>query len=436
LTTASGSQYRKALDYLYARTTGGVRLGLERTTALLAELGDPHKRFPSFHIAGTNGKGSTVATMAALLKHKGMRVATYTSPHLIDFRERIVVDGLPISEDEVVGFIDRHGDRINRLGATFFEATTAMAFDHIARSGAEVAVIETGLGGRLDSTNVLDPVSAAVTSIGLDHMELLGTTVEAIAVEKAGIFKPGRPAVIGERWPDTLRQLRSLALSAGATPILSVVEEVEVSHPRIAADGTRFEAGFGTDVVETHIGLIGSHQPANVMTAWLALCSAGERYTVPLQELTPALENLRLPGRFHRVGNVIFDVAHNPAGAAVVAGTVRALDLPKPIVALVGILGDKDWRPMLESIAGAADEVIATTPPTAPAERRWHLEDVGRFAREAGIELRIVSDFEDAVHLTTADPTRTALITGSFHTVGDAMALLEVNPLQQTSGGR
>ena len=427
--SGQASRYTRALEYLYARTTGGVRLGLERTTALLAEIGDPHRRVPSFHIAGTNGKGSTVAALVALLRYKGLRVGWYTSPHLIDFRERIIVDGVAISEDEVVEFIDRHGDRINRLGATFFEATTAMAFDHIARSGADVAVIETGLGGRLDSTNVVDPVAAIVTSIGLDHTELLGTTVEQIAVEKAGIFKKGRPAIIGERWPDTLKQLKDLARAAGATPVLAVVDELEASHPRISADGTRFSAGIGHEDMEIHIGLVGSQQPANVLTAWLALCAAGGQYEVPLADLTPALHDLQLAGRFHRVGNVIFDVAHNPAGAAMVAGTIRSLDLPQPIVGLVGILSDKDWRPMLRSIAGVTSELIVTTPPTAPAERRWNLEDVSRFAREAGIEIRIIRDFGEAVRAATADPSRTTIITGSFHTVGDAMAQLQVNPL-------
>jgi dihydrofolate synthase/folylpolyglutamate synthase len=364
-----------------------------------------------------------------MLRYKGLRVATYTSPHLIDFRERIIVAGTPISEDEVVDFIDRHADRINRLGATFFEATTAMAFEHIAKSGAEVAVIETGLGGRLDSTNVVDPIAAVVTSIGLDHTELLGTTVEAIAGEKAGIFKPGRAAVIGERWPNTLKLLQERARAVGATPVLSVVEELEVSHQHVGADGTRFEVGFGADAVEIRVGLIGSHQPGNVMTAWLALCAAGREYEIGLKDLTAALAKLQLAGRFHRVGHIIFDVAHNPAGAAVVAGTMRSLDLPKPITALVGILGDKDWRPMIQSISSVAAEIIATLPPTAPVERRWQLDEVTRYAREAGIELRAVPDFEEALHLATADATQTTLITGSFHTVGDAMARLDVNPL-------
>src|SRR4051812_13769595 len=213
----SSSEYQRALDFLFARTTGGVRFGLDRTVALLQALGNPHLAVPCFHVAGTNGKGSTVASIAAMLKYKGMRVATYTSPHLIDFRERIVVGGVPIGEDDVVRFIRDHVALIERLGATFFEATTAMAFDYIARSGADVSVIETGLGGRLDSTNVVDPLAAVVTSIGLDHTDLLGDTVEKIAQEKAGIFKRGRPAVIGDtHFVDTVRAtLESSAALAG-----------------------------------------------------------------------------------------------------------------------------------------------------------------------------------------------------------------------------
>ena len=181
-----------ALQYLFARTTGGFKFGLERTIALLAALGDPHRAYPSIHVAGTNGKGSTVATCDALLRARALRVAKYTSPHLVDFRERMVVAGEPIPADAVIEFVERHTPLVERLGATFFEATTALAFDWFARSAVDVAIIETGLGGRLDSTNVLDPVVAGVTAIGIDHTEYLGDTLQEIAAEKAGIFKPGR----------------------------------------------------------------------------------------------------------------------------------------------------------------------------------------------------------------------------------------------------
>ena len=424
----SSSEYEKALAYLFARTTGGVRLGLDRTLALLESLGNPHTKVPCFHVAGTNGKGSTVAAAAGLLRYKGLRVATYTSPHLIDFRERIVVDGTAIGEEDVTRFIRDRADLIEGIGATFFEATTALAFDHIARSEPDVAVIETGLGGRLDSTNVVDPIAAIVTAIGLDHTDLLGTTLGAIASEKAGIFKPNRPAIIGERWPDIRDLLEKAAAAAGSKPIRSLARELTTSGVRISDEGTRFSVRSGTDDVDTTIGLIGTHQPHNVLTAWLALDAAGERFGVPLSAIGPALGSLTLAGRFQRVRNVIFDVAHNPAGAAVVSGTLGSLALPKPVTLLVGILADKDWRAMLTTLARSADEVIATIPPTAPIERRWRLDEVAKFAREAGIELRTIANFDEALY-TATDGERTTVITGSFHTVGDAMLRLQVNPL-------
>ncbi len=422
------NEYAQALEYLYARTTGGVRLGLERTLALLDTLGNPHKKIPCFHVAGTNGKGSTVAAAAALLAHNGLRVATYTSPHLVDFRERIIVDGEPIGEDDVTRFIRDHVAVIERLGATFFEATTAMAFDYVARSNPDVAIIETGLGGRLDSTNVVDPLAAVVTAIGMDHTDLLGKTLESIATEKAGIFKPGRAAVIGERWPDIRALLEKAAVAAGSVPVRTLSAEVTLSHVRIGPDGTTFSAASHGEEVEAVIGLVGTHQPHNVLTAWLALESAGDPYRVPLSAVGSALRTLVLPGRFQRVGDIIFDVAHNPAGAAVVAGTLASLDLAKPITALVGILADKDWRAMIRTLAGSVDEIVAATPPTAPVERRWHLEDVAKFGRQSGISLRTITNFDEALH-TVTNAGGTTLVTGSFHTVGDAMSRLQVNPL-------
>jgi dihydrofolate synthase/folylpolyglutamate synthase len=424
----SSSEYAKALEYLFARTTGGIRFGLDRTLALLEALDNPHRKVPCIHVAGTNGKGSTVAALVALLTHKGLNVASYTSPHLIDFRERIVVGSVVIGEDDVIRFIHDHTREIEQLGATFFEATTAMAFDFIARAGADVSIIETGLGGRLDSTNVVDPLAAIVTAIGLDHTDLLGTTLEAIAAEKAGIFKPKRAAIIGERWPDIRDLLERAAKSSGAAPVRSVSREIGLSHVRIGNDGTSFSAETDGADIELTIGLIGSHQPHNVLTAWLALDAIGGRYAIPLASVDPAVRHLSLPGRFQRFGNIIFDVAHNPAGAAVVAASLASLDLPRPITVLLGVLSDKDWRAMVRTLASSVDEIIATTPPTAPPERRWHLEDVAKFAREAGIDLRTIGNFDEALHMAT-NSGGTSVVTGSFHTVGDAMSRLQVNPL-------
>lgn len=426
----SSGEYNRALEFLFARTTGGVRFGLERTIALLDTLGNPHTKVPCFHVAGTNGKGSTVAAAEALLAYKGLRVATYTSPHLIDFRERIMVAGSPIGEDDVTRFIRDNISVIEGLGATFFEATTAMAFDFIARAEPDVAIIETGLGGRLDSTNVVDPLAAIVTAIGMDHTDLLGTTLTAIASEKAGIFKPARAAVIGEGRDDIRDLLERAATAAGARPVRALSREVRLTNIHITNNGTTFNVSAHGVEVDSTIGLTGSHQPGNALTAWLGLEAAANQYRVPLSAVGDALGTLRVPGRFQRVGDVIFDVAHNPAGALALVGTIAALDLAKPITALVGILGDKDWRAMIHTLSGVTTEIIATAPPTAPPERVWHLEDVAQFGRQEGIALRTIADFDDALHAATSNDG-TAIVTGSFHTVGDAMSRLQVNPLDR-----
>ena len=182
--------YADALSFLFPRTTT-IKFGLETTRALLASLGDPHRVFPSIHIGGTNGKGSVSTLTAAALREAGWRVGLYTSPHLVSFRERIMVDGAPISEDAVAMWTERLTPLILERQATFFEVTTAIAFADFAARGAEIVVAEVGLGGRLDSTNVLDPLVSAVTKIERDHQKYLGRTLELIAMEKAGIAKPG-----------------------------------------------------------------------------------------------------------------------------------------------------------------------------------------------------------------------------------------------------
>jgi dihydrofolate synthase/folylpolyglutamate synthase len=216
------SRYQDALQYLFARTTGKSKFGLERTRALLAALGNPQDGLRTLHVAGTNGKGSVCATLDALLRARGLRTAKYTSPHLVDFTERFVIDGAAVDARYVVEFIERWTPEVERLGATFFEATTAMAFHYFAESGVDVAVVETGLGGRLDSTNVVRPLVAGVTSIGIDHVEYLGDTREAIAAEKAGIFKAGVPAASGEPDPAIDALLATLARDRGASRMASV----------------------------------------------------------------------------------------------------------------------------------------------------------------------------------------------------------------------
>lgn len=423
------TRYRAAVDALFARTTGAVKPGLERTEALLAAAGSPHHALRAFHVAGTNGKGSVCATLDSLLRAKGLRVGRYTSPHLVDFRERILIDGRAISEDEVTDWLGAHDALICSLGATFFEATTALAFEHFARAGVDVAVIETGLGGRLDSTNVLrHPVATVVTSIGLDHTDLLGDTIEQIAVEKAGIFKRGSPAIIGERDARVARQLVQLAHERGAAPTLAVGIDWKVSRIEVSDGMTRFSLGDDGSSQRFETPLLGEHQAYNSAVAIVTLLAAGHGWTLTAAEATAGLRNVRLPGRFQRVGSTIFDVAHNPAGAAVLVQTMQAAGVELPVTTVLSVLADKDWKGMMRELAPVTGRFVLTTAPTAPAARRWDLSAAVAHARAAGYAVEEEPDLARALDVARRSG-ETTLVTGSFHTVGDAMACLQVDPL-------
>ena len=422
------SDYRAALDYLFARTTGAFKFGLERTRALLAEMGNPHLAMPTLHIAGTNGKGSSVATADALLGAKGLRVARYTSPHLVDFRERIVVAGTPIPALEVAEFVERWTPSIERLEASFFEATTAMAFLHFARARADVALVETGLGGRLDSTNVVQPLAAGVTSIGFDHQEYLGPTLESIALEKAGIFKAGVPAVIGEPAPDVAARLAEAARERGARGVRLVREETSIGDVVIDGASTTFTLSALGEHATIRTPLQGRHQAANFAFTLLLLDAAGPPYATSLAEAARSVTHVSLPGRFQRIGRWIFDVAHNPDGAHTVAATLASVADGERVTVLLCVLADKDWRAMIVALRPVAARFIVTDAPSAPASRRWSTREAASYVASLGAEVREVADFDAALSEAQSHYEHT-LVTGSFHTVGDAMARLQVSPL-------
>lgn len=418
--------YRAAIDALFTRTTGVWKLGLERVSALLELLGNPHQTLTVLHVGGTNGKGSVVATAEAILRSRGLRVGRYTSPHLIDFRERILVDRIPIEEEDILAFLERWMPDAERLGATFFEITTALAFDHFAKSGVDAAVVEVGLGGRLDATNVVNPRAAVVTSIALDHTEWLGDSIEAIAGEKGGIFKPRRPAVIGERDPSIATLLSGLASSREAHPVVVARDRGEITVVQTTMDGTSFVLE-GDPRLAVRTPLPGAHQAANTVTALVALDAAGLAEW-PESSGTIAIPSVALPGRFQRVGRFIFDVAHNPSGARVLAETIAAVEPPRPLVVLLAVLGDKDWRGIMRALADVAEHAVLTRPPSAPPARVWNAEEALIFARTLSWHAVAESSFDAALARAEALGS-TTLITGSFHTVGDAMLRLQVNPL-------
>lgn len=401
--------YQEALDFLFPRVTT-IKFGLDTTRALLAALGDPHRLVPIVHVAGTNGKGSVSTLAARALAAAGWKVGLYTSPHLVSFRERMVVDGVQISEAAVAMWTSRLMPLIQQRQATFFEVTTAMAFADFAARGAEVVVAEVGLGGRLDSTNVVEPAVGVVTRIALDHTKYLGDTLEAIAREKAGIAKPGVPFVIGESDPGLVEVLRDAARAAvrarrgGQADIRVVPADYRWTGP---------------------LGLEGGHQRRNAAIAYAALMALPEPYRPTRLQVEEGFAVTRVPGRFDRRGRWLFDVAHNPDGVAALAAAIAEARLPRPIQAVVSILGDKDWAEMLARLDRVVDGGILTIAPTT-AGRRWDLADVRRWlARHPGqrSRWRLEPDFRVALSQAQSGPG-TIVVTGSFHTVGDAISAL------------
>jgi dihydrofolate synthase/folylpolyglutamate synthase len=298
-----------------------------------------------------------------------------------------------------------------------------MAFEFFANADVDVAIIETGLGGRLDATNVITPLVAGVASIGIDHVEYLGATREEIAFEKAGIFKRGVPAIVGD--PDlAIRELLAqYARTHGANPVRVIYDEGGPANVSVTATGTSFSLGARSFTTP----LLGTHQAANSAVAIAMLEALPPQFAPNEAELHGGLQHVRLPGRFQRVGKYLFDVAHNPAGAAVLASTLSAIAPPQPIVAVLSVLSDKDWRGIMDALAPVVERFILTNAPTAPPSRAWTIPEPLNYARERGWHAEVIRDFDRALVRGAADGA-TVLITGSFHTVGDAMARLEVSP--------
>jgi dihydrofolate synthase/folylpolyglutamate synthase len=414
--------YDEALQFLFPRTTT-IKFGLATTRALLKAVGNPHEVMPSVHIGGTNGKGSVSTLVAAALREAGWRVGLYTSPHLISFRERIQVDGVPISEEAVAMWTGRLLAPILERKATFFEATTALAFADFAARGAEVAVVEVGLGGRLDSTNVVSPLVSGVTKIERDHMKYLGDTLESIACEKAGIAKPGVPFIIGEVNPVLVDVLRREARRA--------VAQAVGQGTRAASRGGRASADVRVLPPDYlwcgPLSLAGPHQRRNAAVAHGILTALPDPYRPTADQIERAFGSTRIAGRLDRRGRWLFDVAHNPDGMRSLVTALTVMRPKRPLHALVSILGDKEWADMLVQLDQAIDRGVLTIAPTAAA-RGWDIEWLGRWLRDPSrppphASWTLVPDFKEAIQ-KVQEGAGTVLVTGSFHTVGDVMSAL------------
>jgi dihydrofolate synthase/folylpolyglutamate synthase len=383
------------------------------------------------HVGGTNGKGSVASTLASVLGASGLRVGLYTSPHLCSFRERFQVGGGAVPEERLVAAADEMRTLVSRHGLTYFEAATVLGFHAFARERVDIAVIEVGLGGRLDATNVVAPEVSVVTNIAMDHAEYLGGTLESIAREKAGIAKAGVPFVTAETDPALLRVLRG-ACEAASAPCFALAAE-RVRDVEVAADHTSFTlATRGWGEIALGTPLVGRHQAVNTALAVEVLDHLTGELRPSAEAVRAGVAAVQWPGRdqIERIDGRtwLFDVAHNPAGMLSLVDVLERIDLPRPFVALIGVLADKEWREMLPVILRHVDRGVLTVPPSATGERRWDPAAAERAVRPllpAGYPLTTETDFGVAMERVRGEAgDGTVIVTGSCYTVGDALRVL------------
>jgi dihydrofolate synthase/folylpolyglutamate synthase len=433
--------YAEAIEFLYGLRRFGWRPGLATVGHLLDLLGNPQKTIPSLHVAGTNGKGSTAAMLSGILRVAGYRTGLYTSPHLLDFTERIRVNGAPIPEREVAGltghlkelcaahFVPYPSPALPSTGLpypTFFELTTAMAFVHFANHPVEVAVIEVGLGGRLDATNVITPAVAVVTNISLEHQEYLGHTQAEIAGEKAGIVKPGVP-VITATHGEALTVIRRMAEEQRA-PLIPVKDQYAWTIRESGLDGQVFDLDGPTRRYKAmQLPLAGRHQIENAVTA-IAACErlAGQGFRLDETAIRRGLQQTRWPGRLQIVGErprILLDGAHNPAGAQALATFLtEQRETLHRLILIFGVLRDKDWEAMLSLLGPLATQTILTHPPADRGADPHDLATADRYCRKVAIATEPGEGL--VLARAAARPEDTILVTGSLYTVAAALRAL------------
>ena len=407
--------YQATLDYLYNSAplfqqvgAGAYKEGLANTWALDEHLGHPHRSYRTIHIAGTNGKGSCSHTLAAILQEAGYRVGLYTSPHLLDFRERIRVNGQPVPEEYVIRFVEEERAFFEPLHPSFFELTTAMAFRYFADAGVDVAVVEVGLGGRLDCTNIIRPDLCIITNISLDHVQFLGDTLAKIAGEKAGIIKPGIPVVIGEATPETRPVFARRAEETGA-PIHFAEEEAVRDYPDM-----EFE-------------LKGLYQAKNRRTLLAALPLLQEAgYRIREEHIRNGFARVTeltgLMGRWQKLQEhpmLVCDTGHNVGGIQYIAEQLRR-QVCRQLHIVIGMVNDKDVRGVLALLPHEAVYYFTQ----ASVKRALPADQLVRLAAEAGLEGEVYPDVSSAVRAAQEKslPEDFIFVGGSTFIVADLLA--------------
>jgi dihydrofolate synthase/folylpolyglutamate synthase len=421
--------YRESLDWLTATGSRGIRPGLERVSALLERLGNPQAGLRGALVAGTNGKGSVCAMVESACRAAGLSTVMLVKPHLRSYRERVVIDGQPVSPNGFAGLVDRIRPAVEavepEVGApTQFEILTALGILAAADRRPDVLICEVGLGGRLDSTNVLDLGVAVITSVALDHGDRLGTTIAEITAEKAGIIKAGNDVVTGATG-EALAVIRERAAAVGAERLLALGGEVRVTGRSLGLEGVEAEIAVGDDQASLRIPLLGLHQAENAAVA-LATCAMlnGRGLSLDLEAVRRGLATVRWPARLQWLPTVpplLVDGAHNPAAVEAIVPTVREVVGDRPLVAVVGVMADKDVAGIIEALRPLAPITVFTQAGTPRAARAIDL------ARLWGHGARAISSLPDALTAARmlAGDEGVVLICGSIYLAGDVLALLD-----------
>ena len=417
--------YQQSLDYLYGLEKFGMIFGLAQVERILKAIGDPHREVQAIHIGGTNGKGSTAAMIASILQKEGYRVGLYTSPHLIQFTERIKVDGKEIEKEEVAALAEWMRERIEEAGITppftFFDFTTAMALYYFSKRVVDLAILEVGLGGRLDSTNVVDPLLSIITNISKDHEAYLGKTTLKIAGEKAGIIKKGRPLITAATQPQVLRLFSKICREKGS-PYFRVGKEFRYLWTE--AGDFHYE-GLHRKLWGLHLNLKGFHQVINATTALGAMEVLEDLgYPVSADAMVEGLREVDWPGRLEIVTSspkVVLDGAHNPAGALALRESLKKAFQYQHLILLIGVLKDKDFESILHLLIPLADHIILTKPNNDRSAPPFLLKKaLGKDGKRA----EIIEDLKEAIEkgLSITGQEDLLCITGSLYTVGEARA--------------
>ncbi len=428
--------YQSALDYIFsyvdyskthAANLAPENFDLRRMFDLLERLKNPHTTYPSIHIAGTKGKGSTAAFCSSALNSAGYKTGLYTSPHLEDFSERIRINGIPVRQGDVVELLERIKPHIESVpGISTFEIMTALAFCHFADEHVDVAVLEVGLGGRLDATNVIVPLVSVITSISMDHVPILGSNIAAIAAEKAGIIKPGIPVVTAPQRPEALRTILQIA-DERRVPVQVVGNDVEFRAVSHSFDSQSFEIRTRKSLWhELSTPLLGAHQVENAATAWTALQEVRRKGLVISEaDIRRGFSEVRWPGRFEflrREPYVVLDAAHNEDSARRLVETLDAYFSGRRMTVIIGASGDKAVEAFLRAMKPRVTRLIVTR---SEHPRAMSPGILGQIAVDLGMEPVVTENIEAAMRsgLNGLGPEDVVLVTGSVFVVGAARAV-------------